>query len=68
MPIELAPLLSNVRAQQVDGVDVFELAGATVAIGGIGEKFARRAAEALIERLHPERLVSAGMVGAVSPT
>jgi adenosylhomocysteine nucleosidase len=38
-----------------------------VAVGGIGEKFARRAAEVAIEFAQPKLLLSAGIVGAISP-
>lgn len=67
MPVELAPLLEKQQARQISGVDVFELANAVVAIGGIGEKFARHAAEVAIEYAQPRLLVSAGLVGAISP-
>ncbi len=66
MPIELAPLLGAMRPQQVDGVDLYELPNAMVAIGGIGEKFARRAAEVVVEQAKPQQLISAGMAGAIS--
>jgi len=58
MPVELAPLLGKMQSQQVDGVDLFELPKAMVAIGGIGEKHARRAAEVVIEHAQPWLLVS----------
>jgi adenosylhomocysteine nucleosidase len=67
MSIELAPLLGRVRSQQIDGVDLYELPNAMVAIGGIGAKFARRAAEVVVEQAKPEQLMSAGMAGAISP-
>ncbi len=38
-----------------------------VAIGGIGRKFARRAAEVAVEQAQPKELMSAGIAGAVSP-
>ena len=66
MPIELAPLIGNVQPRSVDGVDLFELPQAVVAVGGIGEKFARRAAEVAIDKAQPRLLLSAGMVGAIS--
>ena len=66
MPIELAPLLERIKSQQIDGVDLFELDGAVVAIGGIGEKFARRAAETAVDYGQPRMLVSAGIAGAIS--
>jgi nucleoside phosphorylase len=64
---ELAPLLGKTQSHQVDGVDLFELPEAMVAIGGIGEKHARRAAEVVIEQGQPTLLVSAGIAGAISP-
>ena len=38
-----------------------------MAVGGIGEKFARRAAEVAVARVQPKLLLSAGIVGAISP-
>ncbi len=67
MPVELAPLLRGVSSQAVDGVDLFELPEAMVAVGGIGEKCARHAADVAIEHAQPRLLVSAGMAGAISP-
>lgn len=67
MPVELAPLLGSVQPQTVNGVDLFELTQTVVAVGGIGEKFARRAAEVAIDYAQPRVLVSAGIVGALSP-
>jgi len=67
MRVELAPLLGSLKPNSVDGVDVFELAQAVVAVGGIGEKFARRAAEVAIEYAQPKLMISAGIVGAISP-
>jgi hypothetical protein len=51
----------------VDGVELFELPEAMVAVGGIGEKRARHSAELVIEHAQPKLLVSAGMAGALSP-
>lgn len=67
MRVELAPLLAKMAAQRVDGVELFELPEAMVAVGGIGERHARHAAEVVIERVQPKLLVSAGMAGALSP-
>lgn len=67
MPIELAPLIGNIQPRSVDGVDLFELPQAVVAVGGIGEKFARHAAEVASDQSQPRILISAGMVGAISP-
>ncbi len=69
MRVEVAPLLAKMKMQplQVDGVELFELPEAMVAVGGIGEKRARHAAEVVIEHAQPKLLISAGMAGALSP-
>jgi hypothetical protein len=67
MPIELAPLIGNSASRRVNGVDLFDLPNALVAVGGIGEKFARRAAEVAVQYGEPKGLISAGVVGAISP-
>ncbi len=67
MPIELSPLLGKRQPQLVDGVELFELPEAAVAVGGIGEARARHAAEVVIDQAQPKLLVSAGLAGAVSP-
>ena len=67
MPVEVAPLLIGVNPEQVDGVDLFDLPNAVIAVGGIGERFARRAAEVAIDHAQPKMLLSAGIVGAISP-
>lgn len=67
MPVELAPLLGKLRPQQRNGVALFELAHAVVAVGGIGEKCARRAAETVVNYGKPTILLSAGLAGAISP-
>jgi len=67
MPVELAPLIGDLQPRTVSGVDVFDLPQAIVAVGGIGEKFARRAAEVAIDDAQPKLLLSAGIVGAISP-
>ncbi len=64
--MELAPLLRKRRPQLVDGVALFELSEAVVAVGGIGEKCARHAAEVVIDHAQPKLLVSAGLAGAIS--
>ena len=64
---ELVPLLQSVQADKVDGVELFELDAAVVAIGGIGKKAAGRATEVVIRYCRPELVVSAGIAGAVSP-
>ncbi len=67
MPVELAPLIGDITPYKVNGVDVFELPQAIVAVGGIGGKFARRAAEVAVDYGQPRLLLSAGIVGAISP-
>ncbi len=67
MRVELAPLIGKIRSTRVDGVALYELPNAVVAIGGIGEKFAHRAAEVAVEYAQPKQLISAGIVGALSP-
>jgi adenosylhomocysteine nucleosidase len=67
MRMELVPLLGSLQSQRVDGIELFELPEAMVAVGGIGEKRARHAAKVVIEHAQPKLLVSAGIAGAVSP-
>lgn len=67
MRVELAPLLGDRQPRQVEGVELYDLPGALVAVGGIGEKFARHAAEVAIAQTSPRLLLSAGIVGAISP-
>ena len=67
MPIEMAPLVGKRQSRQVNGVSLFDLDRAVVAVGGIGEKCARRAAEAAVDDAGPKLLVSAGIAGAISP-
>jgi adenosylhomocysteine nucleosidase len=67
MPVELASLLGKLTPQQVNGVKLFALDGAVIAIGGIGEKCARHAAETVVDYGQPTILLSAGIAGAVSP-
>ena len=69
MRVEVAPLLAKMkmRSRCLEGVELFELPEAMVAVGGIGEKCARHAAEVVIEHAQPKLLVSAGMAGAISP-
>jgi adenosylhomocysteine nucleosidase len=67
MPLELAFLLGKKRPRQVNGVALYDLDRAVVAVGGIGEKCARRAAETAIDDAQPTLLLSAGIAGAISP-
>lgn len=67
MSRELAPLLRRVRRLRADGVELFELETAVIAVGGIGRNAARRAAEIVIAKYAPTMIVSAGVAGALSP-
>jgi len=67
MPLELAPLLGKKRPRQVNGVALFDLDRAVVAVGGIGERCARCAAETAIGDAQPAILLSAGIAGAIAP-
>ncbi len=63
---EVAPLLVGHRPMKIGGVEYFELESAVVAVGGIGQAAAQRAASALIERYSPSVMVSAGVAGALT--
>ncbi len=65
MRSELAPLLRGMSPRVVNGVELWELPWALVAIGGIGASAASRAAEFAIAEARPELLVSAGFAGAL---
>jgi adenosylhomocysteine nucleosidase len=67
MWVELAPLLSKLHPRQVNGVALFDLEQAVVAVGGIGERCARHAAETAIDDTQPTLLLSAGIAGAIAP-
>lgn len=67
MHVELELLLGKLRPRRVNGVELFELESAAIAVGGIGEKRARVAAKTIADSAQPRVLVSAGIVGAVSP-
>jgi adenosylhomocysteine nucleosidase len=67
MPVELAPLLGKLQPRRVNGVVLFDLERVVVAVGGIGESCARRAAETAIDDAQPTLLLSAGIAGAISP-
>jgi len=66
MRMELAPLLDKRQPRKVNGVALFNLEWAVVAIGGMGEYCARHAAETVIAEFQPRLLVSAGIAGAIS--
>lgn len=63
---ELAPLLKGVRGQRSDGIELFELETAVIAVGGIGRKAAQKSARSVVERYAPAMLVSAGIAGALT--
>jgi adenosylhomocysteine nucleosidase len=65
--MELAPLLGKMQPRMINGVDLFELGRAVIAVGCIGEKRARLAAESACQYADPEFLLSAGIAGALSP-
>lgn len=64
---ELGPLLRRAKVRTVDGVDLYELPSALVAIGGIGPSAGLRAAEVVVRESDPGLLVSAGLAGALTP-
>lgn len=68
MHSELAPLLRGVTKRKVDGVELYDLPSALVAIGGIGRSAAIRAAELVVREAEPAILVSAGLAGALTPS
>lgn len=58
-------MLHGRRAEKNGGLEFFELDAAVVVVGGLGQPAARRAAQAVVERYSPVRLVSAGIAGAL---
>ena len=68
MRYELGPLLRGATRRTLDGVELYELTSALVAIGGIGYSAATRAAELIVREADPEILVSAGLAGALTPS
>lgn len=67
MRSELAPLLGGASKRVQDGVELYDLPSALVAIGGIGRRAAERAAEAALAAAQPKLLISAGLAGALTP-
>ena len=65
---ELAPLLRGATKREVEGVELYELPSALVAIGGIGREAGSRAANLVLREANPEILVSAGLAGALTPS
>ncbi len=68
MRSELGPLLGGAKKRKVDGVELYELPSALVAIGGIGRSAGTRAAELVVREADPAILVSAGLAGALTPS
>jgi adenosylhomocysteine nucleosidase len=68
MRSELGPLLRGVAKRTQDGVELYELPSALVAIGGIGRSSGSRAAECVVRETKPGILISAGFAGALSPS
>ncbi len=68
MRSELGPLLRGATRRECDGVELYELPSALVAIGGIGHAAGTRAAEAVVREANPGILISAGLAGALSPS
>ena len=66
MRMELAPLLKGVRSEKVDGVEFFEIDKAVIAVGGVGSAAATRTTEAVLAKYQPDKVVSAGLVGAIT--
>ena len=67
MKRELAPLLRGIQPQRAKEMEFFELNRAVIAVSGIGRNAAGHAAEVLIRRYSPGILISAGLVGALTP-
>ena len=66
MRMELAPLFKGVRSQQIDGIEFFEIDKTVIAVGGVGRAAATRTTEAVLAKYRPEKVLSAGLVGAVT--
>ena len=67
MKRELAPLLRGIQPERAEEMEFFELNDAVIAVSGIGRNAAGHAAEVLIRRDSPAILISAGLVGALTP-
>ena len=66
MQTEVAPLVRGYPPSTVDGINLFEMESAIVAVGGIGRQAAHRAAGAVMDWFSPAVLVSAGIAGALT--
>jgi adenosylhomocysteine nucleosidase len=66
MRSELAPLLRGAKQRKLEGVELYDLPSALVAIGGIGRSAGTRAAELVVREATPGLLVSAGLAGALT--
>ena len=68
---EVAPLIRKwkVRTVEHDGrhFKIFENGDAALVCGGMGAAAARRVTEAIIQEVHPEKILSVGFVGALDP-
>ena len=68
---EVAPLVRTWKSRTLehDGRQyrLFEKGDAALVCGGMGAKAARRATEAVIQEVRPERVVSVGFAGALDP-
>ncbi|HEX8802001.1 MAG TPA: hypothetical protein VF772_25485 [Terriglobales bacterium] len=67
MKRELAPMLRGIQPERAEEMEFFVLNDAVIAVSGIGRNAARHAAEVLIRRDSPAILISAGLVGALTP-
>jgi adenosylhomocysteine nucleosidase len=71
MEREVAPLIRGWKVRTLDhggrGYRLFENGDAVLICGGIGTEAARRATEAVIQEVRPERVVSVGYAGALDP-
>ena len=68
MSRELGPLLHGSSKRKLDGVELYDLPSALVAVGGMGRDASTRAAEAVVREASPVIMVSAGLAGALTPS
>lgn len=68
MQREVAPLLQGAPSRAADGMLFFELEKAVIVVGGVGRAAASRATEAVVTRYQPDKVVSTGLVGALTAT